>query len=238
MTETVTGSDMVLRLALTVAAGLLFGLDREERGRPAGLRTTLLVSLAGCLSMLLANILFASNGSSDSSLAKIDPMRLPLGTLTGMGFIGGGTILRQKNRIQGVTTAATLWAITIIGICFGGGYVALGTMGTVAGLTILCGLGPLEQLLNRDLRGEIVLRTDGSRPKDLHSVLTQAGCHLEMGAVTSTTGSAHGHCIYRLYVSWRGEAGDDPVPPFVTQLGQLPGVTKVRWRSYAQTPKK
>lgn len=120
MMVTLHWSDVVLRLVATLAAGIAFGLNRDEHGRPAGLRTTTLVCLAACLSMLQVNWLLDTTGKKSGSFVTLDLMRLPLGVLSGMGFIGGGAILRRENMVLGVTTAATLWIVTIIGLCFGG----------------------------------------------------------------------------------------------------------------------
>src|ERR1700761_7044021 len=97
--------DIALRLALALIAGFFIGFNRGERGRPAGMRTTILVCLAGCFAMILANILLNTNGMPAVSFVKFDPMRLPLGILSGIGFIGGGAILRRDNMVVGVTTA-------------------------------------------------------------------------------------------------------------------------------------
>src|SRR3984893_2209354 len=90
MPLTLTWHEIALRLALSVAAGVLVGLDRSEHGRPAGLRTTLLVCLAAAVSMIQANLLLSTMGRPADSFVTLDLMRLPLGILTGMGFIGGG----------------------------------------------------------------------------------------------------------------------------------------------------
>ena len=126
MPLTLTWQDIAIRLALSVVAGGLIGLDRGEHGRPAGLRTTLLVCLAAAVSMVQANLLLATTGKAGNSFVVLDLMRLPLGILTGMGFIGGGAILRRDGFVLGVTTAATLWFVTVMGLCFGGGQIKLG----------------------------------------------------------------------------------------------------------------
>ena len=121
MPLSLTWSEIALRLGLAVLAGAAVGLDRGEHGRPAGLRTNLLVCLAAAVAMLLANLLLPTSGKTSSSFAVLDLMRLPLGILTGMGFIGAGAILRRDGLVLGVTTAATLWLVTVIGLCFGAG---------------------------------------------------------------------------------------------------------------------
>src|SRR5271170_6715244 len=126
MPVVITWQDIALRLGLAVVAGTLVGLNRGEHGRPAGLRTTLLVCLAACIAMIQANILTGTAGRRPDSFVMMDTMRLPLGILSGIGFIGAGAILRKGNMVLGVTTAATLWFVTVMGLCFGGGQLALG----------------------------------------------------------------------------------------------------------------
>ena len=122
MSQAPTFGDLLLRVLLTAVGGALIGFDRGRGGRPAGMRTTLLVCLAACLSMLEANLLLATGGKTSSSFASMDVMRLPLGILSGMGFIGAGAILQKGNLVRGLTTAATLWFVTVMGICFGRWY--------------------------------------------------------------------------------------------------------------------
>ncbi|WP_407150663.1 MgtC/SapB family protein [Bradyrhizobium sp. ORS 86] len=132
-----TWSDIAVRLALTILAGMILGFDRGARGRAAGLRTTILVGLAASLSMIQANLLLTVDGKGSTSFIQMDLMRLPLGILTGVGFIGGGTILKKGDLVTGVTTAATLWLITVIGLCLGGGQLVLGCVGTAIGVVTL-----------------------------------------------------------------------------------------------------
>jgi putative Mg2+ transporter-C (MgtC) family protein len=103
-------SDIAARLFLTVLAGLLIGYNRSEHGKAAGLRTTVLVCMAASVAMIQMNLLLPTAGRPSDSFVMNDLMRLPLGILTGVGFIGGGVILRRDNIVIGVTTAATLWA--------------------------------------------------------------------------------------------------------------------------------
>jgi putative Mg2+ transporter-C (MgtC) family protein len=114
-------SDIAVRLALTMFAGAIIGFNRGARGHAAGFRTTILVGLAASVAMIQANILLPLEGKTPGSFAVMDLMRLPLGILTGVGFIGGGTILKKGDLVTGVTTAATLWLMTVIGLCLGGG---------------------------------------------------------------------------------------------------------------------
>lgn len=130
-------SEIALRLLLTVVAGTIVGLDRGEHGRPAGLRTTLLVCLSAAVSMIQTNLLLPTAGKPTGSFVTLDLMRLPLGILTGMGFIGAGAILKKDDIVTGITTAATLWFVTVLGLCFGGGQWGLGVASLVIGIGVL-----------------------------------------------------------------------------------------------------
>lgn len=158
MTLTLTWPDVALRIALTILAAGAIGFDRDVEGHSAGLRTSLLVALAACLAMLQANWLMNSVGKSSNSFVVLDLMRLPLGILTGVGFIGGGAILKRGSRVHGVTTAATLWFVTVIGLCFGGGQIGLGVAGGVLALLILRALKLLERKLKQERASGLLIK--------------------------------------------------------------------------------
>ncbi len=98
-----TWADIAVRLALTMLAGAVIGFNRGARGHAAGVRTTILVGLAASVAMIQANILLSASGKTPQSFAVMDLMRLPLGILTGVEFIGGGAILRK---LLGTATTA------------------------------------------------------------------------------------------------------------------------------------
>jgi putative Mg2+ transporter-C (MgtC) family protein len=114
------GREIAVRLLVTVLAGALIGWNRGEHGHPAGLRTTILVALAASLAMIEANLLLDTRGKAADSFVVLDLARFPLGILSGMGFIGAGAILRRGRIVEGVTTAATSWFLTMVGLCIGG----------------------------------------------------------------------------------------------------------------------
>ena len=153
-----TWQDIALRLALTLIAGAAIGIDRGVRGHVAGLRTTILVALAAALAMIQANILLPIGGKTPASFGVMDQMRLPLGILTGVGFIGAGTILRRGDLVTGVTTAATLWVMTVIGLCFGGGQIYLGIAGTILTVLTLSALRWFDARIPREQRAVLVIR--------------------------------------------------------------------------------
>jgi len=169
-------NDIALRLLLTVIAGGMIGLDRGSRGHAAGLRTTILVGLAASVAMIQANLFLSVGGKAHDSFGVMDLMRLPLGILTGVGFLGGGAILRRGEAVRGLTTAATLWSVTVIGLCFGGGQLGLGSAATGLALLTLSVLKWLEMRILREQRAALVVRGDaGMVPGTLTGVLAAAG---------------------------------------------------------------
>lgn len=167
--------DIAARLVLTVLAGALIGLDREARGHSAGLRTTILVGLAAALTMTQANLLLGVGGKNPDSFASMDVLRFPLGVLTGVGFIGGGAILRRGNLVSGVTTAATLWVMTAIGLAFGGGQYGLGVAGTALTLLTLLVLKWIDVRIPRDRHAELDIVWKAGKTGDLGEIVKPLG---------------------------------------------------------------
>jgi putative Mg2+ transporter-C (MgtC) family protein len=154
--------DIAFRLALTILAGAVIGLNRGARGHAAGFRTTILVCLAASVAMIQANILLTLSGKTPESFSVMDLMRLPLGILTGVGFIGGGTILKRGDLVTGVTTAATLWVVTVIGLCLGGGQLILGTVATALVVFTLWVLKWADIMIPREHRARLVLTSEST----------------------------------------------------------------------------
>jgi len=154
-----TWQDIALRLLMTVVAGALIGLDRESRGHAAGFRTTILVGLAACVAMVEANLLLSLSGKAADSFGAADVLRLPLGILTGVGFIGGGAILKRGRLVVGVTTAATLWMVTVIGLCFGAGLWPLGIAATAIAVLALGGLKWFDRRIPREQRAMLTIES-------------------------------------------------------------------------------
>jgi putative Mg2+ transporter-C (MgtC) family protein len=152
-----TWPDIAVRLVLTMLAGAVIGFNRGARGHAAGFRTTILVALAASVAMIQANMLLSLNGKTPGSFAVMDLMRLPLGILTGVGFIGGGTILKKGDLVTGVTTAATLWLVTVIGLCLGGGQLILGIAAMLLGVLTLWALKWIDNVIPREHRAKLVV---------------------------------------------------------------------------------
>jgi putative Mg2+ transporter-C (MgtC) family protein len=164
-------TDIAVRLLLTVVAGGLIGLNRQAGGHSAGLRTTVLVGLAACLAMIQANIILSLSGKTDQSFVRMDVLRLPLGVLTGVGFIGGGAILKRGDLVTGVTTAATMWVMTAIGLCIGGGQILVGCAATLIVLIVLAPLKYVDQWMRHEQKGRVVVESSDLEVPDLKTLL-------------------------------------------------------------------
>ena len=233
MSAQIDWMDMAVRLGLTALAGLVIGLDRSERGKAAGLRTTVLVGLAASIAMIQVNLLLPTAGRSSDSFVMMDLMRLPLGILTGVGFIGGGAILRRDAAIFGVTTAATLWLITVVGLCFGGGQIGLGLAGTVIGVVALRTLKWIEAVVPIERSATITIALDAAGPTegDLRGKLREAGLH-----VIASRLSLENSCQQRelaFDVNLTGYLSDSESPALIRALATHSGVTRVQWQSRA-----
>jgi putative Mg2+ transporter-C (MgtC) family protein len=230
MQITLSWLDIALRLGLTLLAGAVIGVNRGERGRPAGLRTTMLVCLAASLSMILANLLLSTTGRHPDAFATMDPMRLPLGILTGMGFIGAGAILRRKDLIVGITTAAALWFVTVMGLCIGSGQFALGLAALALGYFVLEMLQHAERHMRQDRTAILTLlaAADGPTYAHLAELLSNAGFTLIKCATTHLP-RAHKRS-YLCEVRWHARPSDAAPPAFLDELAQRPGVLKIQWR--------
>ncbi len=223
--------DLALRLGLTVVAGGLIGFNRGEHGRPAGLRTTLLVCLAASVAMLQANLLLATAGKPPGGFAVADVLRLPLGILSGIGFIGAGAIVRRPNLVVGVTTAATLWFVTVIGLCFGGGQITLGIAGTALGFLVLSPLKLVEHhYVAQDRRATLILVSELDRPQasEIGRSLAEAGLRVANESVAYS--NAARTCERRYDLRWRDRGAQMAPPAFVPGLAGRPGIQSVKWQ--------
>jgi putative Mg2+ transporter-C (MgtC) family protein len=139
-------TEAALRLLAAGVAGAAVGVERQRRGRPAGLRTTMVTCVAAAAAMLFAQIL-TPEGTS----------RVAQGVITGIGFLGAGIITREGTLVHGLTTAAVIWTSTVLGLLFGVGLWAFGGMGVVLVLLILVPLRLCEQVLAHEWHGRFVV---------------------------------------------------------------------------------
>ena len=137
---------VALRILIAAGLGMAIGIERELRDQWAGMRTHILVSVGSCLFTLMSAIGFnAFLSGSSKSPGPVDVTRIAAQVVVGIGFIGGGTILRQGANVRGLTTAATLWVTAAIGMAAAAGAYLAAVVTTVVAVVTLAGLKPLER---------------------------------------------------------------------------------------------
>ncbi len=119
---------IALRLACAMLVGIIIGLEREYTHRPAGLRTHILVALGACAVSITGEMLFTQYQAVG---AMPDPARLSAQVITGVGFLGAGTIMKEGASVKGLTTAASVWAVACLGLTAGFGFFAPTLLGTL-----------------------------------------------------------------------------------------------------------
>ncbi len=138
--------EIIKRLVSAFIFGGLIGIEREKRGRAAGFRTHILVSLGSALIMLVSIYMFEMYKDEGT----VDPSRIAAGVITGIGFLGAGTILRSGDGVRGLTTAATIWMSAGIGLACGCGFVRGAFLTTLLSLIVLCLLRRIEKALRKE----------------------------------------------------------------------------------------
>jgi putative Mg2+ transporter-C (MgtC) family protein len=218
--------EALLRLALAAALGGAIGVERELREREAGLRTHLLVALGSALFTIVSAYGFHAFLASGASVVRADPTRIAAQIVTGIGFLGAGAIIRQGLSVRGLTTAATLWVVSAIGLAAGAGYYsgALITTGVV-----LLALWPLRVIAYQILRR--------FRPED-GRLLVELPVGESAGGVIDEVERA-GARLQSIEVSQEGDRRrlqlDVALPPgtgipsLVARVADLAHVAEVRW---------
>ncbi|MGH2828922.1 MAG: MgtC/SapB family protein [Actinomycetota bacterium] len=131
--------EIVIRLLIAAAFGGLLGLERERRDQPAGLRTHILVAVGSCLFALVSAFGFSDFTGEGAPALRADVTRISSQIVVGIGFLGGGTILRYRGTVKGLTTAAGLWVTAAVGLAV--------AMGFWAGASVAVALGVISLLL-------------------------------------------------------------------------------------------
>lgn len=132
----------IIRLMLAAAAGSVIGFERERLQWAAGLRTHMLVCVGSCLVMIVSA--FGFTDVLQQKNIVLDPSRIAAQVVSGIGFLGAGTILLRGEVVRGLTTAASLWAVAAIGLAVGAGLYVAALSTTVIALVILAGIKPIE----------------------------------------------------------------------------------------------
>lgn len=193
----------VARLLVAMVLGGLVGMERQTRGRSAGLRTNILVCLGSAAIIVAFQKLSVEMNLGAESTIRMDPARAAAGVITGIGFLGAGTIVKSKDFVRGLTTAATIWVVSALGVTVGlGEYV----IAIVLTLLILLTLFALHYIpistdryssLHLDWHGDLALLSE------VKEQLNQDGIHINKCAVTRQPNT--GKCSATIDVRFRSQ---------------------------------
>jgi putative Mg2+ transporter-C (MgtC) family protein len=191
--------EMVLRLVIALVLGSLIGMERETHGRPAGLRTHVLVCMGSTL-FTMASFIIGEPMRAEG--LAIDPGRIAAQIVTGIGFLGAGTIIHQGSIVRGLTTAASIWVVAAIGLAVGIGTPTMIGLATVASVLVfgtLYLMGRLDRFLlatNDERRLSITTGRDSERLCEILQLLPRH--HARLRSIDCMESDAEGMQILRL----------------------------------------
>lgn len=184
---------ILLRLLLAMLLGGLIGFERERSNHAAGLRTHILVCLGSTLIMLLS--IYGFSDFVDEINVRIDPARLATAVITGIGFLGAGTILFTGKSITGLTTAASIWVVGAVGLAIGAGFYFASIVSTVLILLNLVVFNKLEQRYIRGSKLHLITVYAANTPNildDISAVLEEQEFVIKKLIVNERSGAAYG----------------------------------------------
>ena len=198
----IPATEIIIRLMLGAIIGGVIGFEREVHGRAAGFRTQLIVCVAAVLIMVVSeNYYFYIRGLDP--LLRIDPARIAAGALIGIGFLGAGVIIKSGYAVRGITTAASIWIVSAIGLAIGGGLYIEGTVTaaiTITALTVL-------RLVERKITGLRFKTISISTPlmedteDTIASIITN--CSFNIHSINYEKNKTRGEITYHFTVSTR-----------------------------------
>ena len=200
----ITTQEIIIRLLLGAIIGSLIGFEREVHGRAAGLRTQLIVCTASVLIMIISGSYYL-NVPYNESVFRIDPGRIASGAVIGIGFLGAGVIVKSGFAIRGLTTAASLWIVTAIGLAIGAGLYLEGCATAFITIVSLVFLRKIENRIKILLYKTITISTPiiENVEETIISLLSDFGIHIH--TVDYEKNQATGELIYKFHISTRNK---------------------------------
>lgn len=217
-------ADSVIRLGLAMILGMAVGVERARREQSAGMRTYAVVSMASALVMIVSIY-----GLPMAEGQPQDPGRIAAQVVSGIGFLGAGVIFMRRNVVHGLTTAASLWAVSGVGLAIGGGMLVTGTIASIFLLLISGGLHPVKQRLfhqeAEDHRIRLHLTDTSSVIRDIRAMSSQ-----EPGFTISSLDLESSVDKKKTVLEIRIRVSDpDDAIAIVHNMETLPGVDRIGW---------
>jgi putative Mg2+ transporter-C (MgtC) family protein len=152
---------LVPKIFLSALLGAILGIERARSGQSAGIRTNMMISTASCLFTFLGAEVFAQEGVGPQDTARVAAQ-----VVTGVGFLGAGAMLQTKNKVRGLTTAATIWLVAAIGMSVGAGLYWGAIFVTIFAVIALAALAPVSNWLQQEAKAEQEIRKRRQKAKE------------------------------------------------------------------------
>ncbi len=210
------------RLVVTTVLAGWIGYERERHGRAAGLRTHILVALGSCLVMLTALDMMETLAGR----VTIDPTRMASQVISGIGFLGAGTILRFRASIRGLTTAASLWAVAGVGLAVGSGFMTGAAIATVLMLVVLFGLSRWERRIPKEWYKTLLVETALSAEElaRIRAVLSEY--HVEIRDLEVGPGQEGAATRLEFHIKLASDRDEDAI---LSDVLKLSGTRRAHW---------
>jgi putative Mg2+ transporter-C (MgtC) family protein len=202
--------DAIIRIIAACIIGGIIGYEREKKNHSAGLRTHLIVCLTSCLVMILSFIWYTES--------LVDPTRLAQGAITGIGFLGAGTIIRDGNNVRGLTTAASVWMVACLGLLIGSGLYLISIFTTGILIFVLRVMGRLEKKLIKTFQKyhiELEVNEENEILQEIHKLVEDYPIDIE--SIEMEKENSH---IELFIFSYQSKFQ----PEFIRELSQLKGI--------------
>lgn len=232
--------EITLRLILALLLGGIVGFEREQANHAAGFRTNILVCVGACLMMLLSIYGFANFVHEWN--VRVDPARLAAAVITGVGFLGAGTIMFTGKKISGLTTAASLWVVAALGLAVGAGFYFAAIVVLVLVITTLWLFNKVEQRYfknKREYHIELNCKDTASVLLEIQNILDQFEATMtkmsieEAPKFSKYTGDEepiHNEIRIHIDITMREQKRDAKIVQFISELKQL---EDVNWLAYS-----
>jgi putative Mg2+ transporter-C (MgtC) family protein len=215
-------------LLLAILVGGAIGLERELHGRPAGVRTHMMVCLSATIAILASQSVPSALGESVVGNIVFDPNRLAAGIVTGIGFLGAATVIRSGDIVRGITTGSCVWAVAVLGIVIGQQRYALALAGAAAMLVVLIGFDWIFRWVRPIVYRRLVVIGPGTDLASISASLREvlAENNIRIQDIAGTVDSASQRCEIDTYIRCRNL---HQAPELLAQVGALEGVSHAEW---------
>jgi putative Mg2+ transporter-C (MgtC) family protein len=213
---------------LAIAVGGAIGIERELHGRPAGVRTHMMVCLSATIAIQASQSVSAGLGESVVGNLVFDPNRLAAGIVTGIGFLGAATVIRSGDIVRGITTGSCVWAVAVLGIVIGQQRYALALAGGCAMLVVLIGFDWIFRWVNPVVYRRLVVIGSGTDLSAISASVREVldGNKIRVQDIAGRIDPIAGSCKIDTYIRCRNLY---QAPELLTQIGALEGVSSVEW---------